>query len=75
MYNVGMYNGCIKILCNLYLKHIKINQSYVKCIMYILSTFKLYFRYIWSMSRPYYMCIQGLCLLKLLFLCCYYYHC
>jgi hypothetical protein len=30
MYNANIYNGCIKILCNLYLNHIKIYQSHKK---------------------------------------------
>jgi hypothetical protein len=46
MHNVSMYNGCSKILCKLYLYHIKIYQSYIK--RYI-----LYFKYICNVLETY----------------------
>jgi hypothetical protein len=33
MYNISMYNGGIKILCNLYLNHIKIYLEHINAIL------------------------------------------
>jgi len=46
MHNVSMYNGRSKILCKLYLYHIRIYQPYIK--RYI-----LYFKYIQNVLRTY----------------------
>ncbi len=49
MYNVGMYNGCIKNFCSLHLKHIKIYQSYILEIIYfhyIQVVFQIYMEHI-----------------------------
>lgn len=61
MYNVNMCNRCIKILCRLYFKHIKIYQSYLKGTYVYFDYIEIVFQmYIPNILRQYYMCIQGL---------------
>jgi hypothetical protein len=42
VYNGVMYNGCIKAICNSYLKHIKKYQPYIKLHMYATHILKFY---------------------------------
>ncbi len=43
-----MYNGCIKVICNSYLEHIKKYQSYIKLHMYTINILKLYKRHLYT---------------------------
>ncbi len=55
--NAGMCNWCIKILCRLYLKHIKIYQPYLKgtyvCFEYIQVVFQIYTKHIRAILQVY----------------------
>jgi hypothetical protein len=42
VYNGVMYNGCIKIICNLYLKHIYKHKAYIKLHMYATHILKIF---------------------------------
>jgi len=63
MYNANIYNGCTRILCSLYLNHIKIYQSHKIYIYiyvffeYIQIVFQIYMKHTKAILQVY---IKGL---------------
>jgi hypothetical protein len=77
MYNVGMCNKYIKILCRLYFEHIKIYQSYLEgtCVYfgYIQVVFQIYTKHIRAMLYVYPRFIIPIGIINIITLKFYYY--